>query len=57
MGALEDLESHGRFRLIPYFANSELATIDDRNVRDWLARLYRSVEAGDAASRLRSASG
>jgi integrase len=51
MGALEDLESHGRVRLIPFFASSELATIDERDVRDWLALMYEDVENGELSAK------
>jgi integrase len=50
-GALEDLESHGRIRLIPFFANSELATIDERDVREWLAHMYEDVETGELSAK------
>jgi len=50
VGALEDLESHGRTRLIPFFAGSELATIDEPDVRDWLALMYQDVEAGEVSA-------
>ena len=51
VGALEDLESHGRTRLIPFFGNSELATIDEHDVRDWLALMYEDVEAGELSAK------
>jgi len=52
VGALEDLESsHGRSRLIPFFANRELATIDERDVREWLALMHREVEAGEVSAK------
>ena len=51
VGALEDLESHGRIRLIPFFANSELATIDERDVREWLALMHENVAAGELRPR------
>ena len=51
VGALEDLESHGRTRLIPFFADSELATIDERDVRDWLALMCEDVEAGELSAK------
>ena len=51
MGALEDLASHSRIRLIPFFANSELATIDERDVREWLAVMYEDVGAGELSAK------
>ena len=51
VGALEDLESHGRTRLIPFFGDSELATIDEHDVRDWLALMYEDVEAGELSAK------
>jgi len=51
VGALEDLESHGRTRLIPFFRDSELATIDERDVPEWLALMYEDVEAGELSAK------
>ena len=45
VGAVSDFESRAR-RLIPFFANSELATIDGRDVRKRLALMREDVEAG-----------
>ena len=35
-GALEDLETHGRKRLLPHLAHLPLGEITERHVRDWL---------------------
>ena len=51
VGALEDFDSHGRIRLIPFFADSELATIDEHDVREWLALMYENVAAGELSAK------
>jgi protein-disulfide isomerase/integrase len=48
-GSLQDFETHGRKRLLPFFADDRLARIDEERVREWLADMVELVEAGDLA--------
>jgi hypothetical protein len=36
-GALEDLEAHGRKRLLPHLGHLTLATMHEQHIRDWIA--------------------
>ena len=45
-GALEDLETHGRKRLLPYLAHLRLAEITERHVRDWINAMTEQHQAG-----------
>jgi integrase len=38
-GAFEDLVTHGRKRLLPFFANDPVDAIDELRVREWMAAL------------------
>ena len=42
-GSLEDLETHGRKRLLPHLAHVPVATISEQHMRDWLARWSSSI--------------
>ena len=48
-GSMQDFETHGRKRLVPAFAETKLAHLDDDRVRDWLAEMAELVEAGELA--------
>jgi len=45
-GALEDLETHGRKRLLPHLAHLPLGDITERHVRDWLNAMTEQHQAG-----------
>ena len=46
VGALEDLETHGRKRLLPHLAHLPLGDITERHVRDWLNAMTEQHQAG-----------
>jgi integrase len=46
-GAHLDLTAHGRKRLVPFFGEDPLSSIDGERVREWLAQMTELVEAGD----------
>jgi integrase len=46
-GTLEDYETHGRKRLLPFFGELRLDGIDEPLVREWLGGLAARVEAGE----------
>jgi integrase len=48
-GSLQDFETHGRKRLLPFFGEDKLARIDEGRVREWLADMVELVEAGELA--------
>jgi len=48
-GALEDMRTHGRKRLLPFFGDDRLAPIDETRVRAWLSGMAASVDAGELA--------
>jgi integrase len=50
-GALEDLETHGRKRLLPHLAHVPLGDITERHVRDWLSEMAAQHEAGTIAAK------
>jgi hypothetical protein len=48
-GSIADLESHGRKRLLPAFASTPIARVDEAAVRRWLAEMVKSVGAGEVS--------
>jgi hypothetical protein len=50
-GALEDLETHGRKRLLPHLAHLPVGEITERHVRDWLNEMTAQHEAGAIAAK------
>jgi len=45
-GALEDLETHGRKRLLPHLPHLPLGEITERHVRDWMSEMTEQHQAG-----------
>lgn len=50
-GSFADFETHGRKRLLPWFASVPLARMDDERVRAWLAAMAERVEAGEVSAK------
>ena len=50
-GAFVDYETHGRKRLLPFFAGHRLAGIDESVVRTWITGFVPSIEAGKLAAK------
>jgi len=50
-GSHQDLLTHGRKHLLPYFASLRLSEIDEESVRDWLATMARQVEEGELSAK------
>jgi len=50
-GSHQDLLTHGRKHLLPYFASLRLSEIDEESVRDWLATMARQVEKGELSAK------
>jgi len=45
-GSLEDLETHGRKRLLPHLAHVPIGAITEQHIRDWLARILEQQRSG-----------
>jgi integrase len=45
-GALEDLDAHGRKRLLPHLAHLPIATLSEWHIRDWLVAITEHQDAG-----------
>jgi integrase len=45
-GSLEDLETHGRKRLLPHLAHVPVGAISEQHVRDWMARMTEQQRSG-----------
>ena len=45
-GSLEDLETHGRKRLLPHLAHVPIGAITEQHIRDWLARMIEQQRSG-----------
>jgi integrase len=45
-GSLEDLEAHGRKRILPHFAHVPVGAVTEQHVRDWLARMLEDGRSG-----------
>ncbi len=50
-GTLQDYATQGRKRLLPWFGDLKLATIDEDRVRAWLAEMAEVVAAGDLSAK------
>jgi hypothetical protein len=50
-GALEDLETHGRKRLLPHFAHVPIGEITEPEVRTWMARINDAREEGELSAK------
>ena len=50
-GSFVDFETHGRKRLLPTFATTPLARLDEEAVRRWLAAMMVVVEAGEISAK------
>jgi integrase len=50
-GAFEDLEAHGRKRLLPFFADDPLDAIDEHRVREWQAAMAQRARAGQLSAK------
>ena len=48
-GSHDDLSTHGRKRLLPFFGSDPLSKVDEDRVRDWLGDMIELVEAGELA--------
>jgi integrase len=48
-GSFEDLVTHGHKRLVAYFGDDRLSSIDDARVRGWMASMLTLVERGELA--------
>lgn len=46
-GTLQDYKTHGRKRLLPWFGELRLATIDQDRVRDWIGDMAELVADGE----------
>ena len=47
-GALEDLETHGRKRLLPHLAHLPIGEITERHVRDWMTEMTEQQRSRSA---------
>jgi integrase len=45
-GSLEDLETHGRKRLLPHLAHIPVSAISEQHIRHWLARMIEQQRSG-----------
>jgi integrase len=45
-GSLEDLETHGRKRLLPHLAHVPVGAISEQHIRDWMARMVEQERSG-----------
>ena len=45
-GSLEDLETHGRKRLLPHLAHVPVGAISEQHIRDWMARMIEQQRSG-----------
>jgi hypothetical protein len=50
-GALEDLDSHGRKRILPHLAHLPIATLSERRIRDWLGAMTEQRDAGAVSAK------
>lgn len=51
-GGYEDMETHGRLRLLPFFGPHRLSTIDEDLVRAWLTRMVALTASTDPSKRI-----
>jgi integrase len=51
-GGYEDMESHGRLRLVPFFGPHRLSKIDEDLVRQWLAKMVELTESTDPKKKI-----
>jgi hypothetical protein len=51
-GGYQDMETHGRLRLLPLLASKRLSAFDEDLVRWWMAEMIKLVEADDPKQRL-----
>jgi hypothetical protein len=49
--ALEDLDAHGRKRLLPHLAHLSIATLSEPHVREWLAAMTEQHDAGAVSAK------
>lgn len=52
-GSHQDMVTHGRKRLLPFFGEDRLSAIDEDRVRAWLSEMVELVEAGELAPKTR----
>jgi hypothetical protein len=50
-GSWTDLGAHGRKRLLPFFAGTQVARIDVQMVRAWRGEMVELVENGDISAK------
>jgi integrase len=51
VGSMVDLETHGRKRLLPTFAASPIARVDEVAVRRWMAGMVKRLEAEEISAK------
>ena len=51
-GGYQDMETHGRLRLLPFFGPHRLSQIDEVLVREWLATMIELVESTDQEKKI-----
>jgi len=51
-GGYEDMETHGRLRLVPFLGPYRLSRIDEDVVREWLATMVERIDHEDPKQRL-----
>jgi integrase len=50
-GALEDLDAHGRKRLLPHLAQVPIGALSEQHIRDWLAAMTEQHDAGAVSAK------
>jgi integrase len=45
-GSLEDLETHGRKRILPHLAHVPIGAVTEQHIRDWLALMIEQQQSG-----------
>jgi integrase len=50
-GALEDLDAHGRKRLLPHLAHRPIDTLSEPHIREWLAAMTEQHDAGAVSAK------
>jgi hypothetical protein len=50
-GAFEDLEAHGRKRLLPHLAQLPIGALSERHIRDWLTAMTEHRQAGTLSTK------
>jgi integrase len=51
-GGYQDMETHGRLRLLPFFGPYRLSQIDEVLVREWLATMVEGVKSTDPETKI-----